>query len=136
MARLMVTSGRSQLPNPPKRILAVFQPHRYSRTNEFLYEFARSLGEADAVLLAPVFSAGENPIQGATSESLAKAIRIQHPSLPVAVAENLNQLTLLVHKHSLKGDLVLAMGAGNINNLWRQLTHLDNAKRCPPSLAA
>ena len=114
----------------------MFQPHRYSRTNEFLYDFARALGEADAVLLAPVYSAGENPIQGATSESLAKAIRIQHPSLPVAVAENFNQLTLLVQKHSLKGDLVLAMGAGNINNLWRQLTRLDNAKRCPPSLAA
>ena len=136
MARLIVTSGRSQLPSSPKRILAVFQPHRYSRTNEFLYEFARALGEADAVLLAPVYSAGENPIQGATSESLAKAIRIQHPNLPVAVAENFNQLTLLVQKHSLKGDLVLAMGAGNINNLWRQLTRLDNAKTCPPSLAA
>ncbi|HGY5558632.1 MAG TPA: glutamate ligase domain-containing protein, partial [Prochlorococcus sp.] len=136
MARLMVNSGLSPLPCPPKRLLAVFQPHRYSRTNKFLNDFATALGDADAVLLAPVYGAGENPIQGATSESLAKAIKIQHPNLSVKVGQDLNQLALLVQKHSLEGDLVLVMGAGDVNNLWSQLQLLSQTTRYRSSLAA
>ncbi|MDP6196424.1 MAG: UDP-N-acetylmuramate--L-alanine ligase [Prochlorococcus sp.] len=136
MARLMVTSGLSPLPCPPKRVLAVFQPHRYSRTHQFLNDFATALGDADAVLLAPVYGAGEQPIQGATSQSLAKAIKAQHPNLPVKVSEDLNQLTLLVQQHSLEGDLVLVMGAGDVNCLWSQLEILSETQRYPSSLAA
>jgi len=128
MARLMVTSGLSPLPCPPKRLLAVFQPHRYSRTHQFLNDFATALGDADAVLLAPVYGAGEQPIQGATSQSLAKAIKAQHPNLPVKVSEDLNQLTLLVQQDSIEGDLVLVMGAGDVNCLWSQLERLSQTQ--------
>jgi len=60
-ARLMVSSGRSTLPEPPQRLLAIFQPHRYSRTAEFLEPFAQALTQADAVILAPLYAAGEDP---------------------------------------------------------------------------
>ena len=121
MARLMVRSGRSPLPVPPQRLLAVFQPHRYSRTAEFLEPFARALSQADAVLLAPLYAAGEAPIPGISSEAMATALRRINPNLTVAVSTSLEELAQAVAIHSLPGDLVLAMGAGDVNGLWGQL---------------
>jgi UDP-N-acetylmuramate--alanine ligase len=121
MARLMVNSGRSPLPAAPQRLLAVFQPHRYSRTAEFLEPFAQALSLADAVLLAPLYSAGEAPLPGISSEALAAAIRQLRPELQVAVASSIDALADAVVEHSRPGDLVLAMGAGDVNGLWSRL---------------
>ncbi len=118
MARLMVRSGQSPLPEPPRRLLAVFQPHRYSRTEEFLEGFAQALGQADQLLLAPLYAAGEAPIEGIDSWALAERVRILAPQLPVTVAASLDQLADLVARLSQRGDLVLAMGAGDVNGLW------------------
>jgi UDP-N-acetylmuramate--alanine ligase len=121
MARLMVHSGRSPLPAPPQRLLAVFQPHRYSRTADFLEPFAQALSQADAVLLAPLYAAGEAPIPGVSSEAMAAALRRLKPQLPVAVSASLEELADAVAQHSRPGDLVLAMGAGDVNGLWGRL---------------
>ena len=121
MAQLMVSSGRSPLPSPPQRLLAVFQPHRYSRTQEFLEAFAGALQNCDALLLAPVYSAGEKPVAGVCSKTLADRIRELKPELNVAVADSLDHLTELVRTHSRREDLVLAMGAGDVNGLWNRL---------------
>jgi UDP-N-acetylmuramate--alanine ligase len=131
MARLMVSSGRSPLPVPPQRLLAVFQPHRYSRTAEFLEPFARALSQADAVLLAPLYAAGEAPIPGISSEAMAAALRRINPTLPVAVSTSLEELAQAVAIHSLPGDLVLAMGAGDVNGLWGQLQGREAAAALP-----
>jgi UDP-N-acetylmuramate--alanine ligase len=126
MARLMVESGRSPLPSQPRRLLAVFQPHRYSRTAQFLGEFAEALALADRVIVAPLYSAGEAPIEGVSSEALAAAVQSIAPKLPVQAAANLDQLTDQVVAFSEPGDLVLAMGAGDVNSLWERLaTHGD-----------
>ena len=121
MAQLMVSSGRSPLPSPPQRLLAVFQPHRYSRTQEFLEAFAGALQNCDALLLAPIYGAGEKPLAGVCSRTLADRIRQLRPELNVTVAENLDHLTELVRTHSRREDLVLAMGAGDVNGLWTRL---------------
>ena len=121
MAQLMVSSGRSPLPSPPQRLLAVFQPHRYSRTQEFLEAFAGALQNCDALLLAPIYGAGEKPLAGVCSKTLADRIRQLKPELNVTVAENLDHLTELVRTHSRREDLVLAMGAGDVNGLWTRL---------------
>ena len=121
MAQLMVSSGRSPLPSPPQRLLAVFQPHRYSRTQEFLEAFAGALQNCDALLLAPIYSAGETPVAGVCSRTLADRIRQLKPELNVTVAENLDHLAELVRTHSRREDLVLAMGAGDVNGLWTRL---------------
>ena len=131
MARLMVRSGRSPLPVPPQRLLAVFQPHRYSRTAEFLEPFARALSQADAVLLAPLYAAGEAPIPGISSEAMAAALRRINPNLTVAVSSSLEELAQAVAIHSLPGDLVLAMGAGDVNGLWGQLQGREAAAALP-----
>jgi UDP-N-acetylmuramate--alanine ligase len=120
-ARLMVNSGRSTLPETPQRLLAIFQPHRYSRTAEFLEAFAQALTQADAVILAPLYAAGEDPIPGISSAALAAAIGRLKPELPVAVTASLEELTDAVVDRSQTGDLVLAMGAGDVNGLWSRL---------------
>ena len=122
MARLMVDSGRSPLPSPPRRVLAVFQPHRYSRTQEFLGEFALALQNCDALMLAPVYAAGEDPIAGVCSRALADRVRGLKPDLPVHVANNIDELVSLVRDASRPEDLVLAMGAGDVNGLWSRLS--------------
>ena len=122
MAQLMVKSGKSPLPSPPRRLLAVFQPHRYSRTQQFFTDFAQALQNCDALVLAPVYAAGEQPLQGICSNTLAEQVRSINPDLEVVVADDLNQLTEIVKQHSRQDDLVLAMGAGDINGLWGRLS--------------
>ena len=121
MAQLMVRSGRSPLPTAPQRVLAVFQPHRYTRTQQFLDAFARALQNCDALLLAPVYAAGEQPQAGISSATLADRIRQLKPDLEVSVADDLDHLTALVRNTSRRDDLVLAMGAGDVNGLWTRL---------------
>ena len=135
MARLMVESGSSPLPSQPRRLLAVFQPHRYSRTAQFLSEFAEALALADRVIVAPLYSAGEAPIEGISSEALAAAVQAIAPSLPVQAAASRDQLTAQVAAFSEPGDLVLAMGAGDVNSLWERLGTLDGPGR-PAALVA
>ncbi len=130
MARLMVTSGRSPLPKTPRRVVAVFQPHRYSRTAEFLDAFAAALALADSVLLAPLYAAGETAIPGIDSQALAGRLRQLRPGLPLQVSATLDQLADQVARRSQPGDLVLVMGAGDVNGLWGRLQALAQLK--PP----
>jgi len=124
MAQLMVNSGRSTLPWVPKRVVAVFQPHRYSRTAEFLERFAQALCPAQKILLAPLYSAGESPIAGINSEALAQAI--QHRGVKANAYSCLDELANALHTESRPGDLVLVMGAGDVNNIWDHLHNQSN----------
>jgi len=121
MARLMIHSGQSSLPRKAKRLVVIFQPHRYSRINQFLNEFAIALGETDMVLIAPIYSAGEAPIKGITNEALVRCIQKHHRTQHVISARSLDELTDLVAKHTVPDDLVLTLGAGDVNELWKRL---------------
>ncbi len=121
MARLMIKTGRSPLPRPPKRLVVVFQPHRFSRTQEFLHDFASALGGADSVLLAPVYGAGEMAIEGATSQALAESIKKTHSKIFIGVAKNFKEIEVLLTEKTNRNDLIIAMGAGDINTLFDQL---------------
>lgn len=128
MARLMVATGRSPLPIPPQRLVAVFQPHRYSRTAQFLEQFAAALVLADAVHIAPLYAAGERPIEGVDSQTLAAAVRRLAPALRVSAAVSMDQLTETISRETEAGDLVLAMGAGDVNSLWDRLSSLSDLR--------
>lgn len=138
MAQLMVSSGRSPLPRAPQRLLVVFQPHRYSRTQEFLDAFAQALSSADTVVLAPIYSAGESAIEGINSHTLGEKLQQLIPERSVLVADTMDQLTALVQEHSRPEDLVLAMGAGDVNSLWNRLCPDESSADAtrPSSLAA
>jgi UDP-N-acetylmuramate--alanine ligase len=116
----------------------VFQPHRYSRTQEFLNAFAQALVTADALVLAPIYGAGEQPIEGINSELLARSIRLINPNQPVFVASTMEELTSLVKQHSQPDDLILAMGAGDVNSLWERLSQegIGGEASCSPAIAA
>ena len=136
MARLMIDSGQSPLPKSPKRLVVIFQPHRYSRINQFLKDFAFSLEKSDLVFIAPVYAAGESPITGTESKSLAICLKKHYPKMPVLVAESLEEITDFVKNHTLENDLVLTLGAGDINKLWEKLRKYNSPNKWQASKIA
>jgi UDP-N-acetylmuramate--alanine ligase len=99
---------------PDRRVVLVFQPHRYTRTRDLLDDFATVLSDADALVLLDVYAAGEEPIAGADGRTMARAIRTRGAVDPVFV-ENLEDLADVLEDVLLDGDLVLTMGAGDIS---------------------
>ncbi len=101
---------------PQRRLVVAFQPHRYSRTRDLFDEFAAVLSSADAVVLTEVYAAGEAPIVGADSKSLARAIRARGRIDPVVV-NSAGDLPALLCDVLRDGDLLLVMGAGDIGHI-------------------
>jgi UDP-N-acetylmuramate--alanine ligase len=112
-AKLQVSSGKTRLPIVPTRIVAIFQPHRYSRTRALLQEFASCFGDADVVVLCEVYSAGERDSTGASGEALAAAVRQHHGN--VHYCPSLDAVSAWAKAHLQAGDLALFLGAGNLN---------------------
>ena len=98
---------------PDRRVVLVFQPHRYTRTRDLLDEFARVLSDADALVVAEVYPAGEAPIAGADAKSLCRAIRSRGRVEPVLL-KSLDELPGALADVLRDGDVVLTMGAGSI----------------------
>ncbi len=96
-----------------KDVIAIMQPHRYSRLSELFEEFAACFNHADSVVIAPVFSAGEAPIEGIDHRELARRIRaLGHRD--VVTIEQPEELADLVSRRASAGDYVVFLGAGNI----------------------
>ncbi len=107
-----------------RRIIVVFQPHRFSRTLDLLDEFSGAFRDADTVIVLPIYAASEEPIPGVTAERLAS--RIQGPK--VEFAPDFATAIRLVAAEASEGDLVLTLGAGNVSQLTAQiLTALEVA---------
>ncbi len=98
---------------PKRRLVLVFQPHRYSRTRDLLDDFAQVLGESDVLIVLDVYAAGEAPIAGADGRAIARAVRSRGGVEPVFV-ETLDELQPVLEGLLEDGDLVLTMGAGDI----------------------
>ncbi len=99
-----------------KRVCCIFQPHRYSRTAYFFEEFARSFEGADLVLLHRIYSAGEKPIEGISSNTLA--IRIgELRGNEIYSGDDMDELGRLALDWAEPGDMIVIMGAGDITNL-------------------
>ena len=98
---------------PDKRVVLVFQPHRYTRTRDLMDDFAQVLAEADVLVLLDVFAAGEAPIAGADGRAIARAVRSRGSVEPVFV-ESLADVEPVLQDLLQDGDLVLTMGAGDI----------------------
>jgi UDP-N-acetylmuramate--alanine ligase len=105
---------------PDRRVVLVFQPHRYTRTRDLLDEFAQVLSAADALLVAEVYPAGEAPIAGADSKSLCRAIRSRGRVEPVLL-KSLDELPQALAGVARDGDVVLLMGAGSIGAAAHEL---------------
>ena len=101
---------------PGRRMVVVFQPHRYTRTRDLLEDFARVLSECDVLLLLEVYAAGEAPIAGADGRTLCRAVRARGRVDPVFVEGPAAVDDLLVQITE-EGDLVLTLGAGDVGAL-------------------
>jgi UDP-N-acetylmuramate--alanine ligase len=99
-----------------RRLIVVFQPHRYSRTAHLMQEFAAALAAADEVVLTDIYPAGEAPIPGVTVDALAAAVR-KATVRPVHVIPALDALPAAVAALARDGDLIVTMGAGSIGGV-------------------
>jgi UDP-N-acetylmuramate--alanine ligase len=99
-----------------RRIFAVFQPHRYTRTFHLFDDFARAFNLADSILILDIYPAGENPIEGITTPALIEKIKsFGHKS--VLYAPNFEMIESYVIANARDGDAVVVMGAGNVTKL-------------------
>jgi UDP-N-acetylmuramate--alanine ligase len=126
--RATLAAARLQA-KPGQRVVAIFQPHRYSRTLTFLKEFAQSFTHADLVVITDIYSAGEANLGQISGEDLAGEIaKLQ---AQVIYQPNLLLMSDLLRQKLLPGDLALFLGAGNLNQVIPEVI----AILCQPAIA-
>jgi UDP-N-acetylmuramate--alanine ligase len=95
------------------RVIAVVQPHRYSRLGGLMDEFAQAFNDADQVLVTPVYAAGETPVEGVSAEALVERLKARGHRA-AATVESADALAKLLAEEAVSGDLVVCLGAGDI----------------------
>ena len=114
-----------------KRLLVLFQPHRYSRTQHLWEDFTRSFNQADILVMTDIYSAGEAPIQGITGEKLAEAISTAgHKN--VVYSSTLQGGIEFMLREARPGDAVLTIGAGSVGRVTDQLAMLFESRVSTP----
>jgi UDP-N-acetylmuramate--alanine ligase len=108
---------------PGRRLVVVFQPHRYTRTRGLFEEFATAFYRADVLILTDIYAAGEKPIEGVNSEALLDAIK-RHGQRHAFYHSNLSTLPPYLLDFIQKDDLVLTLGAGSIVHIGETLLEL------------
>ena len=103
-----------------RRMLVVFQPHRYTRTQFLWDEFGQSLARADEIFLTEIYSAGEPPIEGVSSELIAKAVN-RHLGREAEIIGRFEDIPARVLSKAKKGDIILTLGAGDIYKAGRMI---------------
>jgi UDP-N-acetylmuramate--alanine ligase len=106
------------------RVIAVFQPHRYSRTRKLYREFGDSFTSADAVLITEVYGAGESPQPGVNGKLIVDAICETDDHPDVYYVPDANTISRVLHQVSHEGDTVLTMGAGDITQIGDEFLKL------------
>jgi UDP-N-acetylmuramate--alanine ligase len=110
----------------PARVVAVFQPHRYSRTRDLMGDFGPALAHADVVVLTDIYPAGEAPLAGVTVDALADAARTA--AREVLLVRRLDDVPSEVARLTRPGDLVLTLGAGSIGQTGDRILDALRAK--------
>ena len=106
-----------------KRLIVLFQPHRYSRTKGLFHEFTRAFYQCDILIVLPIYAASEQAIEGVNSQQLCKGIE-EHGHKDVSYAPDFTQaLSMITHKVK-KNDVVLTLGAGDIYTLGEELVEI------------
>ncbi len=124
---IRATLAAAKLGSGGRRIVVLFQPHRYSRTNDLMQEFARSFNNADVLFISDIYAASEDPIEGVTSEALTNAIK-SFGHKEVSYIGGLDGAAEMLSNYVQPGDLVLTLGAGTVNRISDQLVQLLKEK--------
>jgi UDP-N-acetylmuramate--alanine ligase len=115
-----------------RRVVVVFQPHRYSRTAQLMTEFGTALAAADETVLTDIYAAGEPPIPGATLDALAAVVRASARG-PVHVVPSLAEVPGVVAALAKPGDLVITLGAGSIGTTGERILEAIRGRRATAS---
>jgi UDP-N-acetylmuramate--alanine ligase len=129
-AEVRATLSGARAAFPGRRIVAAFQPHRFTRTRDQFQEFARSFYDADRVVMCDVFAAGEKPIDGITTEALVRAIR-DAGHKDVHHVPRREDVAPWIFEQIKPTDLVITLGAGNIQVSCNELIELLEKTRGP-----
>lgn len=105
------------------RVVAVFQPHRFSRTKQLYREFGSSFGDADMIVITDIYAAGEKPIPGIDSKLIYSEAKNCFPDKEIVYIET-EELTNYLYKNIKPGDLILTLGAGDIWQRGKELVQL------------
>lgn len=105
------------------RIVAIFQPHRYTRTKLLQFEFGDSFSDADLVVINEIYSASEKPIPGVSAQLIINAVRNSDDQKEVVYCETENDIVEFLCKEGKPGDLIITMGAGNIRQAGIRFAH-------------
>ncbi len=128
---MAATIAAARLAWPARRLVLIFQPHRYTRTRDLFEDFVQELSSVDVLVLLDVYSAGESPIAGADGRTLSSAVRLRGQVNPVFVGDS-SELSNISSSILKAGDLVITMGAGNVgqiaSELPEQLAKIMNAE--------
>jgi UDP-N-acetylmuramate--alanine ligase len=120
---IKATLAAAKIGSGGRRIVVLFQPHRYSRTHDLMEEFARSFNNADTLFVSDIYAASEDPIPDVTAESLTAAIkRFGHKD--ANYIGPLDNAASVLKEHVQPGDLVITLGAGTVNRVSEQLLAL------------
>jgi UDP-N-acetylmuramate--alanine ligase len=111
-----------------RRLVVVFQPHRYTRLSLLMDSFATAFNQADVLIVTEVYPAGETPIAGATGQALYEAIR-QFGHKNVHFEANLKKIPAVVKRLTRPGDIILAQGAGNITRVVPEIVAILEEKK-------
>lgn len=112
----------------PQRLVAVFQPHRYSRTEQLWSTFGDSFVDADVLVVTGLYSAGETPREGIGGHLIAEEVLRHHPEADVRYIESLNEVLRVLAVELRPGDLCITLGAGDLTHLPGQLLPLLAAR--------
>ncbi len=124
---MAVTLAAARGAYPGRRLVLAFQPHRYTRTRDCFEDFVKVIGDADAVLLAEVYAAGEAPIVAADGRALARALRVAGKVEPVFV-DDIADMPRAILDNARAGDVVMCMGAGSIGGVPAKVVEIGGQR--------
>ncbi len=120
---IRATLAAAKIGSKGKRMVVLFQPHRYSRTKDQMDEFARSFNNADVVFVTEIYAASEDSIEGVTAEALIDAVK-RYGHKDVRYAGGVERAAGLLLEESRPGDMVITLGAGNVYRAGEDLVEM------------
>jgi UDP-N-acetylmuramate--alanine ligase len=117
---IMATLETAKTCWPDRRLVVLFQPHRYSRTKALFDRFVISFNQADALIVMPLYSAGEKPLEGVDSERLFRGIKA-HGHREIILCRDRNEVMPLLQNLLRSGDVVMTLGAGDVHAIGSEL---------------
>jgi UDP-N-acetylmuramate--alanine ligase len=125
---IKATLSAARIAAPNRRIVVLFQPHRYSRTSDLMDEFASAFNNADALLVTDIYAASEAPIEGINAEVLTERIKSYGHKNAEYIGE-LEKAAEILRDNVREGDLVITLGAGSVHRAGDQLLALLQGDR-------